>query len=452
LRVRDVIVTPLHEALVTAAFRHPPVAIGRQHARMTHSTAPEPFVVEHLCPVRRSLRIAVMTETYPPEINGVALTLQQVVLGLHARGHDVQLVRPRQDGEDAAQRGDRLHEVLMRGVPIPRYPDMKMGVPALRALAALWQRQRPDVVHIATEGPLGWSALKVAQKLKLPVCSEFRTNFHAYSHHYGIGWLARPIMGYLRRFHNRTHCTMVPSDALRDELHAQGFERLLTVSRGVDTQLFDPAHRSDDLRRRWGAAPDTPVVLFVGRLAPEKNLTALARAFSAMQQSQPAAKLVLVGDGPAAAALAAAVPGAVFAGTQRGAALAAHYASADCFVFPSMTETFGNVTLEAMASGLPVLAYHHASASQMIASGVNGLTAPLGDEDAFVELARHLMDSPAHGRRMGEQARIRAHDAGWSHVVAQVEDVLHAAAAGAAGARTATAAAGADAVAAWRGA
>jgi len=386
-----------------------------------------PIVVEHMPPARRSMRIAVVTETYPPEVNGVALTLQRVVEGLRALQHDIQLIRPRQTEGDLARRLDRLDEVLVRGVPIPRYPEMKMGMPANKALVQLWSRLRPDLVYIATEGPLGWSALQIARKLKLPVCSDFRTNFHVYSRHYGIGWLYRPIMSYLRKFHNRTAFTMVPSESLRQQLRGHGFERLVLVTRGVDTEQFSPARRSEALRARWGATPDTPVALYVGRLATEKNLDALAKAFRAMQAQNAATRLVVVGEGPAAPQLAAAVPDAIFAGTRRGDDLGAHYASSDLFVFPSMTETFGNVTLEAMASGLAVLAYDHASAGQMIQSGTNGLLAPLGDEQTFVRLAHTLV---AGGReaalQMGQRARQSAGEAGWDRIVAQVEEVLYA--------------------------
>jgi len=431
---RDGIVTSAREFLVTVCAPSS-ACCNRGRAFALMSTLLAPIVVDHMPPARRSLRIAVVTETYPPEVNGVALTLQRVVEGLRALQHDIQLVRPRQTDADLARRANGIDEVLMRGVPIPRYPEMKMGMPANKALGQLWSRQRPDLVYIATEGPLGWSALQIAHKLRLPVCSDFRTNFHAYSRHYGIGWLYRPIMGYLRKFHNRTAFTMVPSESLRQQLRANGFERLVLVTRGVDTDLFTPARRSDALRREWGAGAQTPVVLFVGRLAAEKNLGALAHAFQAMRAQRPDAKLVVVGDGPAAQQLAASVPDAVFAGTRRGEELAAHYASADLFVFPSMTETFGNVTLEAMASGLAVLAYDHASAGQMIRSGENGLIARLGDEDEFVRLARQLVADGEHARQMGQRARLCAGEAGWGRIVAQVEEVLLATMASGAAAR-----------------
>lgn len=379
--------------------------------------------IDHLPAAERSLRIACVTETYPPEVNGVAATISRIVEGLHARNHDVQLVRPRQPLA-AADDDTPFEEVLMRGLPIPRYPDLRMGLPARSALVRLWTRQRPDVVHIATEGPLGWSALQAAEKLKLPVCSDFRTNFHNYSRHYGVGWLYRPIVAYLRKFHNRTDCTMVPTEALRAELESAGFRRLQVVARGVDTVRFDPAHRSDALRESWGAAPGDPVMLYVGRLAAEKNLELLLEAHAAARRTTPRLRLVLVGDGPLRATLEQRCPGAHFAGRRSGEDLAAHYASADLFVFPSRTETFGNVTIEAMASGLPIVAFDDAAAAQLVEPDRHGWLAPLDDAAAFVSHAVALA-ADAQGRlRMGQAARERAAAQDWRGIVLRFENVL----------------------------
>ncbi|MDE1948580.1 MAG: glycosyltransferase family 1 protein, partial [Burkholderiales bacterium] len=315
-------------------------------------------------PSSNPLRIAVVTETYPPEVNGVSTTIARVVEGLLECGHRLQLVRPRRDEGDAGTPGPGLQTLLVRGLPIPRYPQLRMGLPARRTLVSSWLRERPDVVHIATEGPLGWSALRAALQLKLPLTSDFRTNFHAYSRHYGIGWLERPIVGYLRRFHNRTGCTMAPTEMLRRELEHAGFERTAVVARGVDARRFSPERRSEALRRSWGVGADETVVLCVGRLAPEKNLDTLLEAFEGMRAVNPALRLVLVGDGPMREQLRQRCPDAVFAGLRGGDDLAAHYASGDLFLFPSLTETFGNVTPEAMASGLPVLAFDCAAAGQ----------------------------------------------------------------------------------------
>jgi glycosyltransferase involved in cell wall biosynthesis len=379
------------------------------------------IVVDDYLPSRRSLRVAVVTETYPPEVNGVAATIARVVEGLRGRGHELQLVRPRQDRADAASAEGPFVQVLMRGLPIPRYPQLKMGLPSKRALIKLWTARRPDIVHIVTEGPLGWSALQAAVQLKLPVVSDFRTNFHAYSRHYGVGWLRTPVMAYLRKFHNRTACTMVPTEDLRSELAAAGFKRLRVVARGVDTQLFDPARRSDALRSEWGAGPQTMVALCVGRLAPEKNLGTLLAAVDAMRNDDAGLRLVLVGDGPEKARLMQRCPDAIFAGLRRGDDLAAHYASADVFLFPSITETFGNVVPEAMASGLAVVAYDHAAAGQLIRHGENGLLARYDDSLEFCRVAQRLAGDGARARALGLQARATATRMDWGRIVEAIE-------------------------------
>jgi glycosyltransferase involved in cell wall biosynthesis len=382
-----------------------------------------PRALDVLSSVRQPLSVAVVTETYPPEVNGVAVTLHCMLEGLKGRQHHIQLVRLRQHAGDLPLRGARFNEVLMRGVPIPRYPSLRMGLPCAGALHRLWSEQRPDVVHIATEGPLGWSALRAAHRLQLPVVSDFRTNFHAYSQHYGLGWLRNGIVGYLRGFHNRTACTMVPTHAMRLQLEALGFANIEVVSRGVDTTRFDPSRRSAALRTSWGAGGDTLVVLCVSRLAQEKNIALVCRAFEAIASGGIDARLVFVGDGPLHAQLQRLCPDALFAGVRRGDDLAAHYASADLFLFPSLTETFGNVVPEAMASGLPVVAFDCAAAAQLVTPD-SGALAPPPHAEAFVELARQMAQDRRALRARGQQARGRAALLDWRHVIDDLEAVL----------------------------
>lgn len=379
-----------------------------------------PPLVEDLPNRRRSGRIALVTETYPPEINGVANTVAKVVEGLRSRNHTVQLVRPRQGRIEQAGGVD---EVLTNGMAIPMYAHLRMGAPSKGRLVELWAKRRPDLVHIATEGPLGWSALQAAIKLKLPVCSDFRTNFQAYSQHYGIGWLQKPIMAYLRSFHNRCHSTMVPTEGLRRQLTAAAFEGLSVVSRGVDARLFSPDKRSQGLRDLWGVAPDDLVVLHVGRLAPEKNLGVLLAAFERIKRQAPRARLVVVGDGPARAQLQAQCQEVHFAGFQSGEALASHYASGDMFLFPSLTETYGNVTPEAMASGLAVVAFDDAAASQLITHRHNGLLAPKNDAPEFLSLAGELAADVSLRQKFGALARAKALEHGWEAILRNIEEI-----------------------------
>ncbi len=382
------------------------------------------FVFQELPATSWSLRVAVVTETYPPEVNGVAMTLACIVDGLQQRNHRIQLIRPRQHATESPARNVHFEEVLSRGVPIPRYQGLRIGLPAKQALFRLWSLKRPDVVHIATEGPLGWSALTAAAKLKLPISTGFHTNFHSYSQHYGVGFLKKPIAAYLRKFHNRAQATLVPTEDLRRELAVQGFENLRVVSRGVDTRLFSPARRSPQLRRDWGAADGEPVALYVGRIAPEKNLKLVVDAFSGMRTRVPRTHLVMVGDGPERAALAACNPDIVFTGMRTGEDLAAHYASADVFLFPSLTETFGNVTLEAMASGLAVVAYDYAAAQQYLAHERSGLLVPFDDSEAFVRLAAALIADPGRAASLRVHARASAERIDWDNVFDDFEAVL----------------------------
>jgi glycosyltransferase involved in cell wall biosynthesis len=367
------------------------------------------------------LRVAVVTETYPPEINGVAMTTGRMVEGLVAAGHRVDLIRPRQAHEGGAIQlldgAEGVEEMLSRGIPLPRYANLQLGLPARKVLLRRWSTQRPDVVQVVTEGPLGWSALTAARKLRLPVISEFHTNFHRYSGHYGVGWLKRPIAAYLRKFHNRADLTLVPTRALCGELAGQGIARVDVVSRGVDTALFDPARRSASLRRSWGLEEDDLAVVYVGRIAPEKNLALLEKAFEAIRARQPRARLVLVGSGPAQQALQARQPAAVFCGSRTGAFLAEHYASGDLFLFPSLTETYGNVVAEALASGLPVVAYRDAAAQELIAHREHGWLAEPGDEAAFIAGAVALADAPELRARQRLAARERVASLAWQAIV-----------------------------------
>ncbi|AYC31792.1 glycosyltransferase family 1 protein [Pseudomonas cavernae] len=372
-----------------------------------------------------ALHIALISDTFTPEINGVAHTLGHLCAGLQQRGHRLQLVRPRRSDERGVKSHDDL--LLVRGWPVPGYPGLQLGLVSMHKLLRRWKRQRPDVLYIATEGPLGLAALRAARRLQIPVISGFHTNFQLYGEHYGLGWLTRLLTGYLRWFHNRSQLTLVPSGSQRLELQRRDFQRVELLLHGVDSQLFHPAKRCSALRADWGLGDDDLVVLHVGRLAPEKNLGLLGRSFQALQAAHPQRrmKLVVVGDGPQRATLEQALPQALFCGVQRGEELARHFASGDLFLFPSLTDTFGNVVLEALASGLAVVAYDQAAAAQHIRHGHNGAVASPGDEAGFCEAAGWLLDDAETLRRVRLNARQHAGREGWAAIVQRFEDYLH---------------------------
>jgi len=362
------------------------------------------------------LHVAIVTETFPPEVNGVAMTLGRMVQGLLARGHRVSLTRPRQNGEDAPAGSTQQATTLVRGLPIPGYAGLRFGLPAPRLLRRQWRADRPDVVQVVTEGPLGASAVAVARELGIPVVSEFHTNFHAYSRHYGFAWLEGLVAGHLRRLHNRCRMTLVPSHQLGLDLQRRGYHGIRVVARGVDTQLFNPARRSAALRAAWQVGNDDLVVAHVGRLAPEKNLPLLLTTFDAIRSYAPSARLLLVGDGPSRKRLEQQHPEHLFAGMRHGEDLAAHYASADLFLFPSLTETYGNVTLEALASGLPVVAYRMAAAAELIRHGYNGMLADPGASDQFERAALDLVSRPHMRQRAVEAAPQSVAALDWEHI------------------------------------
>lgn len=399
------------------------------------------------------MKLSLVTETYPPEINGVAMTLSRLVGGMVARGHHVEVVRPRQHRNDhghengsppgsadgsvagnpsggaggaggGASGGGGVCEFTVAGLPLPRYDGLHFGLPARGKLLERWRRTCPEVVHIATEGPLGVTALMAAKKLGIPVSSSFHTNFHQYGKHYGFNFVADGVLRYLGAVHNRTSCTMVPSADVQEMLQRRGFRNVMVLARGVDAELFNPRRRSAELRKQWGAGEDDLVCLYVGRVAGEKNIPLAIEAFEAIRKRVPGAKLVIVGDGPAKAPLQKKHPEYVYAGKRLGEELAAHYASGDLFLFPSTTETFGNVVTEAMASGLPVLAFNYAAPQQFIRSGENGVTVPFGDAAAYVKAAESMAADRAALAAMGVAARESVLGVSWGAIIEQFEATL----------------------------
>ncbi|MDQ3494122.1 MAG: glycosyltransferase family 1 protein [Pseudomonadota bacterium] len=366
------------------------------------------------------MRFAIVTETYPPEINGVALTVAGLESGLRDRGHAVDVVRPRQ----SPQQAPLAHETLVRSAQLPRYPGMRFGFPAGRLLRRHWTERRPDALYIATEGPLGDSALRAATRFGIPVATGFHTRFDAYMRDYGLGVLQPLALAWMRHFHNRSDATLVPTCELADFLKAQRFDSAVHLPRAVDTTRFEPGKRSDALRADWGVAADGLAVIYLGRIAPEKNLPLAVRAFRALQARRPDARFVWVGEGPSLPAIRDANPDFVFCGTQRDDVLARHFASTDLFLFPSHSETFGNVALEAMASGVATVAFRYGAAREHLRDGRHGASIEGRDEDAFVDAACRLALDYDRRQTMGLHAREAVHKLRPAQVAADFDDIL----------------------------
>jgi len=360
------------------------------------------------------MRIALFTDTFLPQVNGVARTLGRWVIEARVREHAVAVISPRIPGADPPDAD--LH-IDVPSIPFPFYPELRVAAPPgpwemgrLRAFA-------PDIVHVATEFGIGWAGAAFADANHIPLVTSFHTDFPAYLSGYGFGGLERLAWDYLRAFHRRARVTFCPSHATLAQLKDAGFRNSVRIwSRGVDAVNFTPARRSGAVRS--AIAPGARrILLYVGRLAPEKRLDVLLDAFPIVHEQIRDVALVIVGHGPAADELRRRqAHGVHFTGYLTGEALADAYAAADAFVFPSDTETFGNVVVEALASGLPVISANRGGVTDTVRPGVNGLLVPAGDTAAFADaMLRLLADDRLHAT-LAANARAGALERNWNRV------------------------------------
>lgn len=360
-----------------------------------------------------SLHIVLVTETWLPDVNGVAMSLNNIMNALTQMGHRVSLIRPKPKSSNnlvslfskvsqpTDAKSDSLtpleNDIQVTGMPIPKYPDLQLGLPAYLNIKKQLKAIQPDIVHIATEGPLGLAALLAAKSTKIAVTTGYHTQFHDFSKHFGFGVIASPLMAYFRSMHNASLATCVPSQKTDDDLTSLGFKRIYQVGRGVDIASFNPNCRDESLRKNWGAGQQDTVLVMVSRLSPEKGVDLVIKGFKKLQSEQlhRVSKLVIVGDGPDRERLEAMCKNeinagdVIFAGMQRGEDLAKHYASADAFVFASQVETFGNVVTEAMASGIPIYAFNDAAAGMLVDESCGDLT-EVNQSDDFITMVAEL--------------------------------------------------------------
>lgn len=370
------------------------------------------------------MKISLVTETYWPDINGVAMTLSRVFSALSQQGHSVQLVCTKNPERSHEHTSDFDSVVEARSFPAPGYAEVRLGLPMNHRLAQLWQANRPDVIYVATEGPLGYFTTQLARKMNIPIASGFHTNFHNYSEHYSLGVLSKLVESYLVHMHNHTQCTITPTEDQSLMLQDLGINEVAVVGRGVDTSLFSPEKRCPDLRSQWGANDTTPVMIYVGRIAEEKNLQLTLRCYDLLKSLNPDLKFVMVGNGPAVERIRSSHPEVIMAGPKTGESLAKYYASADFFPFTSMTETYGNVILEAMASGIGIMSYHYAAGKIHIQQGVNGYHVPLGDEAAYLETVRKFIEEPTSLIKIRHAAALHAKQYNWPAIASGFLEVF----------------------------
>lgn len=365
------------------------------------------------------MNFMLITDTFPPLINGVSRTLQILATGLAKAGHSVEVVTTVAGGCPH----ERVTITKVPSMPLPGYPGLRLGYASRRFFDKRMRARRPDGVYVAVESIMGMNAINAARRLGIRVVSGFHTNFHSYSKDYRVPLLKGLAARYLSWFHNRTARTLTPSMTTADELREMGVSRVGVMGRGVDASMFHPSKRDHELRAMLGADDHTPVALYAGRIAAEKNLELAISAFLAVRRAHPGAPCVFAGGGPRVAELRAKYPEFHFAGSCDDDLLARHYASADVFVFPSLTETYGNVIAEAMASGLVTVAFNYAAGQKLICHHETGFLAPFGDTEHF--LASVLLAlANWQNAQMRAAARRAVEPLAWSDIVAQFEREL----------------------------
>jgi phosphatidylinositol alpha 1,6-mannosyltransferase len=371
------------------------------------------------------LRLAIFTDTFAPQVNGVARTLERLVGAVQARGG---AVRVETVGDPAASPDSDVHR--WPSAPFWAYPQLRMAAPLRGAVTRALAQWRPTLIHAATPFGVGLAGRAAARALGVPLVSSYHTSFAEYLRHYGLRALDAVAWPYLRWFHNSGRRTFAPSKQVADDLRTQGFEGVRVWSRGVDPARFHPRFRSAAMRRAMGAADGALVVAYVGRLAPEKGVPLALEAMRALRRTHgERLAFAFAGDGPDEARCRAVAPeGTWFAGTLHGEDLSRFYASADVLVFPSTTETFGNVVLEAMASGVPVVAPDRGATLEL----ADATTAQLfrgGDAASLAAAIAALTAAPARRARLREAglalAAARSWEAVWDGLFAEYHAATH---------------------------
>lgn len=357
------------------------------------------------------MRIAFFTETFLPKIDGIVNTLCYLLQHLAARGHTSLLFAP----EGGPAKYAQTPVIGLGAIPFPLYPELKLVPPHVdvsRRLAAF----RPDLIHVLNPCSLGVVGLNQARTLQVPVVASYHTDIPGFAVRWGFGLFREPLWAYLRWLHNQADLNLCPSRVTQLELEAQGIQRTRIWSRGIDTSRFNPAQRSQAWRLRLsGGQPDAPLLLYVGRLSPEKRVDWLCSVLAAL----PQVRLAVVGDGPARPELErlfAKTP-TVFTGYLQGDELAQAYAAADVFVFPAANETLGNVVLEAMASGLPVVAARAGGVLDHVVEGETGLLFEPESQEALIAAVSRLASDEKYARQLGSSGRTRVQPQSWAAVL-----------------------------------
>ncbi len=363
-------------------------------------------------------KIALFTGAYNHIADGVSLTLNRLVGYLEKNGVEVLVFAPT-SSTPAIEHAGTLEAV--KSIALPGRPDYRMSLGLTPAIKRKLSRFKPNIIHIATPDMLGFAAQKYGKKNNIPVVSSYHTHFSSYLQYYKMGFMEGNLWRYLRWFYKNCDQIYVPSPSMADVLRSHGItDGLVHWPRGVDTSRFSPTHRSMEWRRKHGMQDDEIVVSFISRLVTEKGLDIFAQTLRRLEEDRIPFATLIVGEGPARSALEAALPKGHFVGHLQGDDLSRAYASSDIFLFPSQTETFGNVTLEAMASGVPAVCADATGSNALVVDGVTGYLAPPTSVPEFVRATRELIVNNAIREQMRIAARQRALEFDWDTILGRM--------------------------------
>jgi glycosyltransferase involved in cell wall biosynthesis len=361
------------------------------------------------------MRIALFTETFLPKVDGIVTRLCHTISHLQANGHEVLIFSP--NGGLTEFKGARVCGI--EGFPLPLYPELKLAIPRPEIGKAL-ETFCPDLIHIVNPAVLGLGGLFYSKWLRLPLVASYHTHLPEYLKYYGLSWLEGLLWELLKAGHNQARLNLCTSTAMVETLSIKGIERTALWQRGVDIETFHPRLRSDAMRQRLSQGhPESPLLLYVGRLSAEKEIDRIKPVLETI----PQARLALVGDGPHRQDLERHFAGTAthFVGYLGGQELGAAFASADAFVFPSRTETLGLVLLEAMAAGCPVVAARSGGIPDIVQDGVNGYLFDPNDDRGAITATQKLLANPAERETLRHNARQEAERWGWAAATLQLE-------------------------------
>ncbi len=359
------------------------------------------------------MRIAIFSDTFSPQVNGVSNTLNHMRAYMDAHGISYRFFVPGSGDMNTLSDPDIIR---YDGFKLFLYPECRIAMPQYHEVCTQMDAFKPEIIHLVTPFSMGLMGLRYARATGIPLVASYHTNFPEYMRYYHFPILETPAWWYMRWFHSFSAVNLVPSRDTLLHLEKHKFSRLSIWGRGIDCTLFSPKMRDMSIREKYGIGHET-LLIYVGRLAPEKEIPVLLKAVERLNQKGLQFSLLLVGEGPERQALEGwGLPNVRFVGYQSGHALRALYASADIFVFPSPSETYGNVLLEAMASGLPVVSVYGGGVKDNLIHRYNGLSVECGNDLEMSKAVARLILNQSLRKQLATGARSHAHSRSWDWV------------------------------------